>query len=138
MKVKTVFRTLALVGMVICFIAGCTFFRDERRAEKDQPVDFYQSDGRYYYYIESQLQQKKGHLDQAIDFLKKKIGIGNQIWLDYFIIYDNYSNAITINNTKQVSTIASNNPSPHSFFPKPKRTDAPPTNINDCLCRTLS
>lgn len=61
--------------MVIFFIFGCTFARDVPRVQKDQPVDIYQSDGRYYYYIESQIQQKKGNLDQAIDFLNKAIEI---------------------------------------------------------------
>ncbi|MDF1591353.1 MAG: tetratricopeptide repeat protein [Desulfobacterales bacterium] len=72
---KTVFLKMAIVGMVIFFISGCTFARDILRAEKEPPVNIYQSDGRYYYYIESQIQQKKGHLDEAIDFLNKAIEI---------------------------------------------------------------
>ena len=61
--------------MVIFFMFGCTFARQVQRAETDQPVDIYKSDGHYYYFIESQIQQKKGHLDQAIGFLKKAIEI---------------------------------------------------------------
>jgi len=49
--------------------------RAPQLSEKAQPVDIYQSDGRYYYYIESQIQQKRGNLDQAIDFLEKAIRI---------------------------------------------------------------
>ena len=61
--------------MVIFLISGCTFTRNVLQAEKDQPVDIYQSDGSYYYFIESQIQQKKGHPELAIDFLKKAIEI---------------------------------------------------------------
>ena len=56
--------------MVSLLIFGCTFFKKAPPQQTDQPVEIYESDGRYYYYIESQLLQKKGQLDQAIDFLK--------------------------------------------------------------------
>jgi len=72
---KNVFIKLIAVAIAAFVLWGCTFTREMQPAENGPPVDIYQSDGRYYYYLESQLQQKRGRLDLAIDFLKNAIEI---------------------------------------------------------------
>jgi len=73
---KDSFLKLTIVGMVILFFFGCSQHikppetLDQDRGEAAISVEH---ESPYYYYTEAQIQQKKGNLDTAIDYLNKAI-----------------------------------------------------------------
>ena len=74
------FRLKATLLLVLMshLATGCTLNTPNVISDETVPAPGFTSQGQYYYYLESQLQRKRGNLDQALALLKRAIELDPQ------------------------------------------------------------
>ena len=72
-QMKLLRTAVAIFFVVAFFSAGCALNSSPKRKPAYGHSLIHQSDNRYYYFTEAQIQRRMGNLDKAIVLLKKAI-----------------------------------------------------------------